>query len=258
MITCSTSSAVALASSQTISARGIIIEPTWRSSRRNTLRTIWCSWASMTPASRPSSRLAAISSSVTLRSGPPRTPNSRSVASVHHESSLTNGRAISDSHSIGRATRRATVSGYIRPSRLGTSSPKMMVRKVIVTTTIAVAVISAARSPMRKVACSQCANGAENAASPTMPLRMPIEVMPICTTDRNLVGLSCSSSAWLRARIARLEHHLQPRLAARGERHLGHGEEPIQDDQEKEERNVHAAGAGVGGSQRSRIAPWTI
>ena len=44
--------------------RGIIIEPIWRSSRRKTLRTIWCSCSSITPASRPSSRLAAISSSV--------------------------------------------------------------------------------------------------------------------------------------------------------------------------------------------------
>ena len=72
----------------------------------------------------------------------------------------------------------------------------MMLRKVIVITTIAVAEISAARSPMWKVACSQRANGAENAASPTMPLRTLIEVMPICTTDRNLVGSSCSAMAW--------------------------------------------------------------
>jgi len=34
-------------SSQTISVRGIIIEPTCRSSSRNTLRTIWCSCASI-------------------------------------------------------------------------------------------------------------------------------------------------------------------------------------------------------------------
>ena len=71
----------------------------------------------------------------------------------------------------------------------------MMLRKVIETTTIAVAEISAARSPMLKVECSQRANGAENAASPTIPFRMLIEVMPICTTDRNLVGSSWSSIA---------------------------------------------------------------
>ena len=58
-------------------------------------------------------------------------PNSRSVPSVHHDSNLTNGRVISESHSIGRATRRATFSGYISPKRFGTSSPKMMVRKVM-------------------------------------------------------------------------------------------------------------------------------
>ncbi len=67
----------------------------------------------MTPASRPSSRLAAISSSVTLREGACRMPSSRSVASVLADSSQTKGRVAVDSHSMGVATRRATVSGYI-------------------------------------------------------------------------------------------------------------------------------------------------
>ncbi len=142
-----TSSSGAATSSQTISARGIIIEPIGRSSRRNTLRTIWCSCASMTPASSPSSRLAAISSSVTLRDGPPRMPNSPRVASVDHDSTLTKGRAASEIHSIGVATLRATVSGNSWPRRLGTSSPKMIVRKVMLATTSAVAVTPAAGSP---------------------------------------------------------------------------------------------------------------
>ena len=124
-------------------------------------------------------------------------PISFRVASVHHESSFTNGRATTERNSIGRATRRAIVSGYIRPSRLGTSSPKTMLRKVMVITTIAVAAISATRSRMLKVCCSQRPNGAEKAASPTMPLRTLIEVMPICTTDSHLVGLSCSAIAWM-------------------------------------------------------------
>ena len=66
-------------------------------------------------------------------------PKSASVASVHHDSSFTKGRVISESHSIGRATTSATFSGYINPKRLGTSSPKMIVMKVTVSTTIAVA-----------------------------------------------------------------------------------------------------------------------
>ena len=107
------------------------------------------------------------------------------------------GRVISASHSIGRATRRAIVSGYCSPSRLGTSSPKTMLRKVMLTTTMPVAAISAGRSRMPRVSCSQRANGAEKAASPTMPLRMLIEVMPTCTTESHLVGSSCSAIAWL-------------------------------------------------------------
>ena len=160
------------------------------------MRTIWCSCFSITPASRPSSRLAAISSSVTLRSGAPRTPSSLRTASVHPESNLTNGRVMTESHSIGRDTSRAIVSGYCRPRRLGTSSPKTMLRKVMVTTTMPVAVISAGRSRMPSVSWSQRANGAEKAASPTMPLRMLIEVMPICTTESHLVGSSCKAIAW--------------------------------------------------------------
>jgi len=54
----------------------------------------------------------------------------------------------------------------------------MMVMKVTVTTTIAVAVICDARSLIGKVAWIQVANGVEKAASPTMPFRMPMEVMP--------------------------------------------------------------------------------
>ena len=52
----------------------------------------------------------------------------------------TNGRVTFDRTSIGRATTRATASGYIWPIRFGTSSPKTIVRKVIVTTTSPVAV----------------------------------------------------------------------------------------------------------------------
>ena len=141
--------------------------------------------------------MPAISSSVTLRTGSTGTPISCKVPSVQNDSARTNGRAPIDSHSMGRATTRATRSGYICPMRLGTNSPKIIVRMVMTTTTIAVAAMSAARSGIGNVLCSQCANGAEKAASPTMPLRMPIDVMPICTTDKNLVGSSCRSIAAL-------------------------------------------------------------
>ena len=185
----------AFTSSQAISVRGIIIEPICRSSRRKTLRTIWCSCASITPASTPSSRLAAISSSVTLRTARPCRPSSLRMPSVLAPSSLTKGRVAADSQFIGAATRRATVSGNICPMRLGTSSPKMIVRKVMLTTTMAVAAICATSSSTSIKPSSHSASGRENAASPTMPLRMPIDVMPICTVDRNLVGFSCRSIA---------------------------------------------------------------
>lgn len=81
--------------------------------------------------------------------------------------------------------------------RLGTSSPKMMVKKVMAVTTSAVDTTLAVPAPMP---CDSIhtASGPAKAASPTMPLSMPIEVMPICTVDRNCVGDSIS----LRAAIA--------------------------------------------------------
>ena len=44
------------------------------------------------------------------------------------DSSTTKGLVAVDSHIIGRAASRATGSGYICPMRLGTSSPKMIVK----------------------------------------------------------------------------------------------------------------------------------
>ncbi len=258
-----TSSTGADTSSQTISARGIIIEPMARSSRRNTLRTIWCSCASMTPASRPSSRLAAISSSVTRRDGPPRMPNSLSVASVAHDSTLTNGRAASESHSIGVATVRATVSGKSWPSRLGTSSPKMMVRKVMLATTIAVALTPAAAglSPTvlqplgERLRERRLADDAvEHADRGDADLHRGEELgRVVVQVERHL-----------RLPVARLDHDLQPRLARRRERHLGHGEHAVEQDEKYEQCDVHAGRAGrragnavssaVKAGQRSRIA----
>ena len=122
-------------------------------------------------------------------------PIRRSTPSVHRLSRATKGRVAVDNQFMGRATRRASDSGYICPSRLGTSSPKMMVMMVMVTTTSAVAPTAAVCWAMPKNFTSQVAKGAAKAASPTMPLSTPMDVMPICTVDKNLVGLSCRSIA---------------------------------------------------------------
>ena len=80
--------------------------------------------------------------------------------------------------------------------RLGTSSPKIMVMKVMTVTTMAVADMAAAfwLTPQPS---SQTATPSLKAASPTMPLSTPIEVMPTCTVDKNWFGLpSRVSAAW--------------------------------------------------------------
>ena len=214
-----------------MSPRGIIIEVICRSSSRNTLRTIWCSCASITPASRPSSRLAAISSSVTLRFGPSLMPSRLSTVWVDQDRSRTKGRAMKDSHSIGGATRRATDSGYIWPRRLGTSSPKMMVRKVMITTTKAVPAMSAARSDMPSACEPRCRRLGERGLADDA-----VEDADRGDADlhrgKELGGVLVQVHRGLGAGLAGFDHHLQPDLAGRGQRHFGHGEGAIEQDQE--------------------------
>ena len=107
-IACATVSA---ASIHSMSERGNMSEVSRRSSSKKTFCTIWCSCSSISPASTPSSRLAVISSSVTVRSPAVSTRSSLSTACVLKDSSRTNGLAPVATHIMGRDTRRATVSG---------------------------------------------------------------------------------------------------------------------------------------------------
>ena len=96
------------------------------------------------------------------------------------------------------------------------------------------------------MAISHCASGSAKAFSPTMPLSTPIDVMPICTVDRNLVGVLVQVHRRLGAGFAAFDHHGQPGLAAGGERHLGHGEQAVEQDQQDKQRKVHARRRGLG------------
>ena len=123
---CRFSSCGSSTSRNTTSLRGTISEEIWRSSRRNTLRTMTCSLCSMTPDSEPSASSAWISSSVTFCSVSGSTPMLRRIRLVEPVSAITNGRETSDRTPMGRAASRATVSALIWPRRLGTSSPTTM------------------------------------------------------------------------------------------------------------------------------------
>ena len=68
--------------------------------------------------------------------------------------------------------------------------------KVMASTTSVVASTAAGLGAMPRWAIHS-ARPSEKAASPTMPLSMPMEVMPTCTVERNWVGWSCSSMAAL-------------------------------------------------------------
>ena len=180
-----------------MSERGIIIDVSGRSSRWNTLRTIWRSCCSITPASTPSSRLCAISSSVMPRA---------SVVSIaqqlehglrrRRQQLARKGRRRAPASAIGRATHARHRLGIELADPLGhqlaeddgdegdARSPRSPVA----------ATPDESRRPGRS-SCSQSASASLNAASPTMPFRMPMEVMPTCTVDRKRVGCSISRSA---------------------------------------------------------------
>ena len=92
------------------------------------MRTIVCSWDSITPAVVPSASTAWISSSVTPEPERLFTPSTRSSALVDSVSSQTKGLVAVASQPIGFATRRAISSGLFWPMRLGTSSPSTIDR----------------------------------------------------------------------------------------------------------------------------------
>ena len=73
--------------------------------------------------------------------------------------------------------RQAIRSGDICPMRFGTSSPSTMEKYVMSTTTITTPMAFALYGLMPKE-ISTAAIGCASADSPTMPERMPIEVMP--------------------------------------------------------------------------------
>ena len=104
-----------------------MIDSTVRSPSEKTRPMICCSTFCTSPSSAPSWIIERISASVTLLSARC-SPSSRVIPDVLLESSQTKGDAMIESHRIGRATIFAARSAAFMPMRLGTSSPKMIVR----------------------------------------------------------------------------------------------------------------------------------
>jgi hypothetical protein len=93
------------------------------------------------------------------------------------------------------------------------------------TTTIPVALISAARSLIGKVAWSQCANDpVQDADRRDADLHDRQELGRIVMQVHRMAG----------TRIARFDHHLKTRLSARGERHFRHCEQRVDEDQKEQ------------------------
>ena len=135
-----------LISTKTISDLGTIKEPSFLSSSRNTFFTNSRSWSSINPATEPSSKIASISSSVTVASLCLPTPKSRRSVFVVTVKITTNGLVTLERISIGVAITAAICSGFDCPIRFGTSSPTVMAIKVTISTTNTVADTSATPS----------------------------------------------------------------------------------------------------------------
>ncbi len=86
---------------------------------------------------------------------------------------------------------------------------------------------------------SQTASGSASAASPTMPLSTPIEVMPIWIADRKRVGSSPSRIAQAAAPSPSIDAHLQARLAGGDERDFRESERAVEQDQRGEDQDFH-------------------
>jgi hypothetical protein len=87
--------------------------------------------------------------------------------------------------------------------------------------------------------CSHSASGPASAASPTMPLRMAIEVMPTWMVDKKRVGFVVQ---FHRRRCRRAAIFGQPRQACAPRHHqrdFRHGEHAIQHDQCGQQQDFH-------------------
>ena len=172
------------------------------------------------------------------------------------DSSTTSGRVAADSHCIGGATIAATVSGNIWPMRLGTSSPKMMVTTVMISTTSAVAVTCAGTRLRLKVSVQPFAQRLGERGVADDAVEHADRRDAHLDGGQELGGMVVQVDRRLGAALARFQHHLQARLAARRQRHLRHRESGVQHDQEKEKGDVHreARRAGI----PSRCAPRAV
>ena len=183
-------------SSHTISLLCVIIVLTFWSPRVNTFSTMSCSIGSTSPSSVPSCIIERISSSVTFVSWLC-SRNALEMTWVVLDSTQTKGEAITEMNFIGPDTNFATFSEALMPIFFGTSSPKIKVRNVTMTTIIPFAKESAAPSDIPAFSKTS-ANSAAILLPEKIPVRIPMRVMPICTADRNLSG----SDASFRARFA--------------------------------------------------------
>ncbi len=158
-------SSPAWVSSQAMRLRGVIRLSAVRSPRRMTRFIMSRSWASITPASWLSATSIRISSSVTCAASSLPRPSTFSTSWVVLDRSKTKGRASLASQLIGIATRPAMASERVRARRLGTSSPKISVMKVISETARAVPTSRAYAKPGIRP-CSQPAIASPIASPP--------------------------------------------------------------------------------------------
>ena len=189
------------------------------------------SWASITPASWLSATHADLFFGHRGDFILPR-PNRRSTSWVVLDSSQTKGRASLANQLIGIATRPAMASEQVSARRLGTSSPKISVMKVIRLT------------PVRYRCCprTQTRHQPLDPAGEGLAQRLTAEVAGQ-HADHGDADLHGGQEALrLLRQLQRLgralgggSHLLQAALARGHDRHLGHGEEAVQ--QNKREDN---------------------
>ena len=162
---------------------------TVRDSNSKTFSINSCSCLRNTPATAPASTIAKISSDVISSFLTIGILNSLKIRSAMPLNNQTKGRNKARQKRIGLTIFSAMTSGLIMPIRLGVKSASRI--------NIDVTIINEQTDPnccargASKKREKRSFNAGEKADSPTIPATMATALRPICTTVKNIPGVSC-------------------------------------------------------------------
>ena len=235
---------------------------------------ICSSSASRMPCSPPCSMIRRSSSELIRSSAATSAPNSRLIRRVVQVRNATSGPNSVPRTSMSRLVDIATRSAWARPICLGTSSPKMIVKRVrrTVTTTSAIAFAASGERPE----CRQPGGHAVDEADRREGRGQEAQEVD-ADLDDGQEAARVALRRWTAggAAVALVDELLDPAAPERDERDLGGREDAVEQDEDDDERELEDGAAHEGASPRcgfrrgarrpprrlrsrhpSRVSPW--